>query len=172
LEGFTMWAAGALFALRFSSDMLLPLVTGMLLGAVSVIVLRFVTPRVRPRPAPPPPTPKETVTPDPFVHGSATEQRRSLRRGGNPVPILVRLPDETEPGWRGWVFDRSMGGLGFVVESEFEPGAILRVLPVNAPQSTPWIDILVKSCRPGEEGFELGCQFVKTPPWSVLLLFG
>lgn len=170
MKGFTFWAASAL-DLNLSAETWIPLVAGMAAGVLSIVAFRIVAARQRRRPAPAAPA-NETPAPDPFVHGSASEQRRAWRRGGNPVPVLIKIPTQKDPGWRGWVFDRSVGGLGLVVENAFEPGAQLSVLPEKAPQSMPWIDIEVKSCRPGEDGFELGCKFVKTPPWSVLLLFG
>ena len=37
---------------------------------------------------------------------------------------------------------------------------------------TPWVDVEVRMCRALKDGYELGCQFVKTPNWSILLMFG
>jgi hypothetical protein len=34
------------------------------------------------------------------------------------------------------------------------------------------VQLEVKNCRLVGSEYELGCQFVRTPPWSVLLLFG
>ena len=48
----------------------------------------------------------------------------------------------------------------------------LAVIPLNAPSITPWVDIEVRTCRKVGDNFELGCQFVKTPNWSILLMFG
>jgi hypothetical protein len=30
----------------------------------------------------------------------------------------------------------------------------------------------VRNCRDAGQHFELGCEFERTPPWNVLLLFG
>jgi hypothetical protein len=46
------------------------------------------------------------------------------------------------------------------------------VRTTNAPSSVPWVQIEVKSCRMIGKEHELGCRFVRTPPWSVMLLFG
>ena len=46
------------------------------------------------------------------------------------------------------------------------------MLPTNASEQVPWIEIEVRTCRLVEDSWELGCQFVKTPQWSILLLFG
>ncbi len=32
--------------------------------------------------------------------------------------------------------------------------------------------LVVRSCRKNGEFYEIGCEFEKTPPWNVLLLFG
>ncbi len=49
---------------------------------------------------------------------------------------------------------------------------MLSVRAANSSRGTPWIQIEVRSCRETGEDWELGCQFVKTPSWNVLLLFG
>jgi len=165
-------SASVVFGVQFGSwEFWMPALAGMLVGAVSLLAVRGVVRRRRA--APPAPAAKASLpAADPFVHGSATEQRRSLRRSGNPVPVFLKSPTDKDPSWRGWVFDRSMGGIGLVVDSEFPIGTLLRVLPVHAPESTPWVEIEVRSCRQSPDGYELGCAFVKTPPWGTLLLFG
>jgi hypothetical protein len=72
----------------------------------------------------------------------------------------------------GWVTDRSTGGLAVVVGQPVEPGTILSIRTANAPDTVSWYQVEVRSCRPVEADWELGCQWVKAPPWSVLLLFG
>src|SRR5262245_1611197 len=168
-----MLGASALLGLTVPYwDIWLPLAVGMVAGLVSVIAVRSFSGR-RPKPAlEATANQASTPAPDPFIDGSPTEQRRALRRGGHPIRVALKAPPDMDPTWDAWVLERSMGGLGLLVDSEFPPGTILKVFPVSASQSAPWIDIEVKSCRPGEDGYELGCQFVKAPPWSVLLLFG
>ena len=54
-------------------------------------------------------------------------------------------------------------------------GTILSIRPVNADEIVPWIDLEVRSCRASDEmpgHFEIGCQYVKSPPYSLQLLFG
>jgi hypothetical protein len=109
---------------------------------------------------------------DPFVHGSATENRKSLRRSGNPVEVLIVNPANRTDPFKGYVVDRCVGGLGLLVEKTFEAEQRLSVRPTNAPPMTPWVELIVKSCRQSDPGYELGCQFVRTPPWAVLLMFG
>ncbi len=84
----------------------------------------------------------------------------------------MAAPDKKKQPERGWVLDRSMGGIGIQSAKQIEPGTLLAVLPVNAPEMTPWVDIEVRTCRENSGGYELGCQFIRTPNWSVLLMFG
>jgi len=146
----------------------LPLLMGLSVGLIVVMALRFVARKTPPEPLPPP-DPKPDY--DPYQLGSSTEQRKTLRRGGNPVQIYFAPPESKDRALTGWVVDRSMGGLCLTLPEEQAADTILAVTPVNAPMS-PWVDIVVRSCRPSKEGFEVGCQFVKPPPWAVLLLFG
>ncbi len=153
-------------------------VVGLVSAATALVVGKLVLgkPRKRTDLAAPPPSPKAMSQPgpdrDPFVYGSAAERRVALRRNGNPIAILVSDAEvKTEP-YRGWVLDRSTGGMCLAVANEVEKGAVLSVRAVNAPTTTPWVQLEVKSCRQVEGDWELGCQFVKTPSWSVLLMFG
>jgi hypothetical protein len=115
-------------------------------------------------------SPTEVV--DPFVHGSAGELRKSFRRQGNPVEVLLVNQHTRAAPFKGYVVDRSVGGLGLLLEDPVELEAQLTVRPVNAPHIAPWVEIVVKSCRRSDPGWEVGCQFVKTPPWALLLMFG
>ncbi len=124
---------------------------------------------------PPPPRPVQRACSgpsDPFLQGSTVEKRASLRRRGNAIAVLVSNVDATAPPSSGWVIDRSMGGLCLSVDKEMPAGSILSVRTSNAPTSAPWVQVEVRNCRPVGKDWELGCQFVRTPPWSVLLLFG
>ena len=77
-----------------------------------------------------------------------------------------------EKPFQAWVIDRSVGGLCLDSHTAYKEGTQLFLLPANAPETTPWVDVEVRSCRPSKDGYELGCRFVKTPPWAILLLFG
>ncbi len=101
-----------------------------------------------------------------------TQKRASVRRDGNPIRIHIAFPGQTENPHTGYVLDRSLGGLGMTVERSFEPGEILAVRPAAAPEMTPWYDVEVLRCQNSGEGWNLSCRFVKTPPYSILLLFG
>lgn len=109
---------------------------------------------------------------DPFVQGRYQERRGAARRGGNPVAVLISDEEAEAEPIRGFVLDRSTGGLCIAVDAEIETGTILSVRTANAPQTTPWVQVEVKNCRRNGREFEIGCQWLRTPPWSVLLLFG
>jgi hypothetical protein len=122
---------------------------------------------VRPddRPAGPPP-------PDPFEVGSRTEKRAAVRRKGSSVEVLICDENLSQPPDAGWVLDRSLGGLGLHVERSAPVGTVLKVRPRNAPLVAPWVEVEVRSCKSEDGILQLGCAFRKTPPYSVLLLFG
>ncbi len=151
------------------SEYWLPLLMGMGAGVLALAAGRLIF-RKAPPPPPPAPVPKEDY--DPFTQGSPSEQRKGYRRGGNPTQVFFALPGQKVNPQRGWVLDRSSGGLCLLVDQEIHQGTLMAVLPVNAPALTPWVDIDVRSCKKGPDGFTLGCQFIKTPTWSILLLFG
>ena len=151
------------------SEYWLPLVIGMGVGVCALTVSKLAFGR---KSLVPQAKPEQTLNHDPFTAGSTTEQRKSFRRQGNPTGVRIALPDQKNQPSEGWVLDRSMGGICIQASQPYAPGTQLAVLPVNAPTMTPWVDIEVKTCRELKGGFELGCQFVKTPNWSVLLMFG
>jgi hypothetical protein len=109
---------------------------------------------------------------DVFTHGSTMDRRQALRRGGNPVAVLLTDEDAEAEPIRAYVLDRSTGGLCLAVPEAIDAGTILSVRATNAPPTTPWVQLEVRNCRAVGNEFELGCKFVKTPPWSILLLFG
>jgi hypothetical protein len=100
-------------------------------------------------------------------------ERRSWPRRRNQLRVEVLDPEDVlEHPYRGWVVDRSRGGLRLVVKHAFSEGAILNVLPVGAPASTPWVEVQVRHCRRRGSGWELGCRFLSRPSVLTLLLFG
>jgi hypothetical protein len=122
---------------------------------------------------PPAPTaPAPAASYDPFERGSTSERRSTVRRQGNPVEVLVSDAEATADPSPGWVTDRSMGGLCLMLPEPRKSGEVLSLRPKSAPPGTPWVRLEVKTCKRGNDGCYLGCEFVRTPPWSVLLMFG
>jgi hypothetical protein len=154
------------------SEYWLPLLIGMGVGVCALTMGKLVFGRRKQvaKVESPPTAPAQEF--DPFTQGSASEMRKSFRREGNLTEVFIALAGQKQRPSHALVVDRSTGGLGLKCNTEVAPGTRLAVLPVNAPSMTPWVDIEVRSCRNVADGFELGCQFVKTPNWSILLMFG
>jgi hypothetical protein len=141
------------------------LAIGIAVGCFAFVVgRRFLAPRpAEPAAAPP--------SEDVFLHGSQKERRSAPRRRGNSVEVfLTQAPDKEKI--LAWVADRSVGGLCLMVEKPVEPGSVWQVRPRTAPESAPWTPIEVRTCRAEKGEFEVGCRFVKTPQWNVMLHFG
>jgi hypothetical protein len=117
--------------------------------------------------------PAGTPAPDTAIDaGPSSEQRRSFRRGGNTIEIFYTLPGDHNNPSHASLIDRSIGGLCLETHEAVSVGTILCVRPARADQIVPWVDVEVCVCRPSGDSFEVGCRFVKTPPYSILLLFG
>jgi hypothetical protein len=118
-------------------------------------------------------TPKETdVTPDAFQVDGARDKRQSFRRGGKQTKVLVSDSAAGSEPVVGLVLDRSVSGLGLLLEKPVPENTILSVRTTDAPEATPWVQIQVRRCQAKDERWEVGCVFVRTPPWSILLHFG
>jgi hypothetical protein len=109
---------------------------------------------------------------DPFISGSKSELRSAFRRTGNPIPVHVIDQDKQTAPMNGYVVNRSVGGLGLQLDCPIDVQTVLSVRPANAPHIAPWVEVVVKNCRKGPRGYDIGCQFVKVPPWPVLMMFG
>jgi hypothetical protein len=108
---------------------------------------------------------------DVFLHGSNSDRRTAPRRKGSSVEVLLsRGPDQ--PLIHGWVVNRSVKGLGLMVEESIPEGTTMDVRPRSAPEMTPWITIEVRRCHPQGSQWQLGCAFVRIPQYNLLLLFG
>ena len=110
--------------------------------------------------------------PDPFSHGSASEKRTSLRRKGHAVEVWIQGVSNSAIPTKGWVLDRSLGGVGLLSAIEFKKDAVVAVRTTNAPDTIPWVHVRVCRSASSSGSWELGCQFIKTPTWGTLLLFG
>lgn len=102
---------------------------------------------------------------------SARERRSEQRRRGNLKSVQVRAEENAEP-FEGWVLDRSPGGLGLLVDEQMPVGTVLSVRPHRCSPKFPWIPVEVRSCRPHQQSWNLGCQFLQRVSWNELRLFG
>lgn len=134
-------------------------------GLVYLVGRLFFSPR--PEPAADPNQPIDPA----FLEGVARDRRVSPRRKGNAVEVVLCMGNEQED-IQGWVTDRSIGGLGVLVDGPLPKGAVLKIRPKAAGESTPWTEVTVRSCRRDGLQYEIGFQFHRTPNWSLLLQFG
>jgi hypothetical protein len=116
---------------------------------------------------------RSELSDDSAVAGASLGERRtSVRRDGAVVEVVVASPALKGGRAGGYVLDRSTGGLKLALASGMAVGSTMQVTAKHAPDTTPPVTVIVRSCRNNGEHFELGCEFEKTPPWNVLLLFG
>jgi hypothetical protein len=112
----------------------------------------------------------------PLMTPKPKDQRGTARRQGNTVEVHVAVAGEEKERPRvGSVLDRSMGGMRLALYHEVKVGTVVRVRPVHVDDIVPWVELEIRSCRPSvemPEQFEVGCQYVKSPPYSIQLLFG
>jgi hypothetical protein len=107
--------------------------------------------------------------------GKQPDQRGAHRRAGNTIEVHVATPTDKEDPSLANVLDRSTGGVRLALFSEVAVGTVLSIRPVRADDMVPWVDVEIRSCQPSKEvpgAFEVGCQYVKSPPYSIQLLFG
>jgi hypothetical protein len=121
--------------------------------------------------APPPPEPSN-LSLDPFDQGSAAERRASIRRRGKLVNVLISDAEGRASPFQGSVLDRSLNGLRLEVDRPVEISTVLSVRVAEISPAMPWVQVQVRRCDFHDGRWELGCQFVRTPPYSHLLLFG
>lgn len=145
-----------------------------LLVALAVILAVFLLFRGKRKNSGPPNLTKKTSKSSSWMtqQDALSDRRTSVRREGTPIKILVTSPafeNGTNPGY---VLDRSMGGLKLALQSGMTPGSSMQIRANHAPETTPWVTVIVRSCVDTGEHYEMGCEFEKTPPWNVLLLFG
>ena len=103
---------------------------------------------------------------------SYADRRGAVRREGQPVRVLLASTTFRNGTGDGDVIDRSTGGLKLAIQSAVPPGTTAQVRALDAPDTIGFVTVIVRSCRKNDDYYELGCEFDKTPPWNVLLLFG
>jgi hypothetical protein len=151
----------------------------------------------RPGDVSPSPAPAKAGHPaaEPLPPTSPKERRQALRRGGDPVDVFLRNRQvlavdhgvqDAEGNWvevalpsgqvlaepiRGWVKNRSPGGLAVSVSQSVAEGTVLDVRITLAPDTVPWVPVEVKGCHAHAGRWLLHCQYIGTPPADVLALF-
>jgi hypothetical protein len=106
------------------------------------------------------------------ARGAYKGEARSLRRRVGAVDVLLTDPAREGSPVTGWVVERSVHVLTVEAEAAFDVGTIVKVRPVTAPESVPWVEAEVQKCEPVENQWRIACKFVKIPAYGVLMLFG
>jgi hypothetical protein len=114
----------------------------------------------------------ESAPPDPFEVGSAMERRLAARRVGRHVRVYVSDASAKAPPFDGWVLDRSIGGVCLSLGRQVPPETILSIRAYNAADTIPWTQVRVLRCQSQGNHYQLGCQFLRTPPFNAMMLFG
>jgi PilZ domain len=122
---------------------------------------------------------KTPAAPEPSAAANRSHNRRgpkefrsSLRRRGKVVPVLVSDVEASMEPIQGLVLNRSRGGLCLSVPQPVEVGRLLAVRTADFPEDLDSVQIRVRHCKRKGDSCHLGCQFVESHPWSVLLIFG
>jgi PilZ domain len=101
-----------------------------------------------------------------------SDKRRSIRRGGNAVPVVVSDILEPQQLIPGVVLNRSRGGLSLSVPQKLEVGRLIAVRTPDFPDCLASVRLRVRHCKEKGDKWQVGCQFMEELPWSVLLIFG
>src|SRR5262249_40585727 len=105
------------------------------------------------------------------VTRGTSESRASPRRVGRSVTVqILHGMHQVEPE-QGTVLDLSDGGLGLMLRRPYNPGAMLSLRPSSAGDEIPWILVDVRHCRQSGRTYRIGCKFVRSPGYGVLVLF-
>src|SRR5947209_6057036 len=84
------------------------LLAGMLVGIAIMVMGRLL---FRKRPDANPVAKESAPALDPFMYGSASEKRSSVRRTGKPIKVHISDAKLIAKPYQAWILDRSMGGL-------------------------------------------------------------
>jgi hypothetical protein len=105
---------------------------------------------------------------------NASEDRAAGTLRRSPVPVLVTDAAAVEAPVPGYVVNRSTDGMVVEMEEEgqVDPGTQLKVRPTGADQMVPWVLVEVNRRQKLKSCWQLDCRYVRTPPYSVRMLFG
>lgn len=102
----------------------------------------------------------------------AMPQQRCWR--GAPVAVLVADAEATVEPVRGWVVERSLEGFCVELqeEGEVDPGTVLSIRVAGSSPMLPWVRVQVSRRQKVNGSWQLDCRYLRTPPWSIRMLFG
>jgi hypothetical protein len=149
---------------------------GLAVLAMAVVVARRAY-RRRPPDDVPPPRPLLANDAPGFQPGAphrrpVNERRRYDRREGRAVKVALARPDLSEEMGEAYVVDRSPGGVRLSVRLALPTGTHVNIRPCEVSEALPWMLVEVRYCRHTNEGWEVGCAYLKPPSWSVMMHLG
>lgn len=100
------------------------------------------------------------------------ERRRSLRRVGSPVQVLILDPKSPKKILEGYVVNRSLTGLRIAAPTSWPIGSVINTRSINSHPDSPWVAVIVRNCAAVEDYFEMGCEFQDELPLQLSLSFG
>ena len=100
------------------------------------------------------------------------ERRQSSRPLGRPVEVLISDSFGTATPVKGWIIDRSLGGVGLSMAEPVPLGTILSLRATVAPATTPWARVEIKHCEFKAKRWHAGGEFAESVSLEVLRLFG
>lgn len=148
------------------------LAAGLLVGRVVFLAGRNVLRRRWTYADQPPPVPQKPPGSTRVRRYEGVEKRRSGRRLGQPVKVLLVDHPAENSVLEGWVLDRSMTGLCLALPRSLPAKTLLQVRATNAPEGTPWVEAEVVHSQATADYCRVGCRYLAAPRIGVLLLFG
>lgn len=116
--------------------------------------------------------PASAPTKSPRVESQGSPKRRQTPRGrGRSGRVLVADPHGSEEPYAAYVVNLSMGGLCIAVPEPLAEGSMLSLKPAKNLMDDTWYPARVKFCRPGDSGYEIGCEFVGRTSGNIMLVF-
>jgi hypothetical protein len=97
------------------------------------------------------------------IEDDPRRERRSTPRYAVPsgsLEVSATHPPQAE--FRGQLANRSPWGLALLSPRLVKVGTVVSLRAADDP-GAPWVQVEVRYCRPREEGWAVGCLFLRTP---------
>jgi hypothetical protein len=99
-------------------------------------------------------------------------RRQSSRPWGPPVEVVISDSFGTATPIKGWIINRSLGGVCLSLSEPVPLGTILSVRATIAPPTTPWARVEIKHCEFKVNRWHAGGEFAEAVSLEALRLFG
>jgi hypothetical protein len=68
--------------------------------------------------------------------------------------------------------DRSIKGLRVSLDHELPVGNLFHVRVCHQDPPMPWLEVRVMHNKPSGGSYDVGLEFISSPTWNILLMFG